>query len=804
MSNLKTLLEKVDFMLEEEEDPSLKIKESLSLYFGFTEFRPSQEEIITNILKGKNTLAILPTGYGKSLCYQLPALLLDGITVVISPLIALMKDQVDNLKKFGIKNVAYINSSITVEEQHAILENIKTLKLVYISPERLRSRVFLNYLCQTKISLFVIDEAHCMSQWGHDFRPDYLYLSKVIQEVKPEVIAAFTATATKDVREDIIKRLEFKEPVLIQQSVERKNLKFDVIKVVDDEDKLIKIAILIETIKGKGIIYTGRIREAEFVASFLQSLGKKAASYHGQLDNTSKRQIQEDFMSNDGLEIICATSAFGLGIDKKDIRFVIHYTLPGSIEEYIQEAGRAGRDGKEAYCILLYQENDRKLQEWFIKNSLLSKEDLLKLLKAIEDFDEIENFRLIEESELEWGAGDNKTRLRVGISFLEKLGFIKRYPDVPKKIKLFNVSQQQMVGQPSWLSFPEVTGWKPVLPNNVPPDKFDLPNLESLASFEMDLLLYSQKNGILPAELFESIMDKQFEKLLDYKILTSAWLLELTNTSSTLSGVSEEQFGIKALNLAKHKKLDKMVIYAKTLECRTNYLKKYFGETPEDVKCNSCDNCIKIIDMEKVVVDTHLIKKFIKECRSLVLTGRFDKGISIACHSRSIDGKKTLTSMGQMLYQFKYCQKKGLVYDIVEQIKDFLNSSDKLKEFLDVDYIIPVPEGINHIGHIRPILYVPMAVLSEVMAKTFGIKAGLDILVKTRETLPQKNMKTNGQKIRNVTDVFKVEGNIQGKRILLVDDSYDSGTTMNECSQVLKQAGASKVYALALTKTTYV
>ncbi|MDI6734608.1 MAG: RecQ family ATP-dependent DNA helicase [bacterium] len=765
MSNLKTLLEKVDSIFEEETQ-SVRIKESLGKYFGFSEFRPAQEEVITNILKGKNILAILPTGYGKSLMFQLPALLLEGITVVISPLIALMKDQVDNLRKRGINNVAYINSLITIEEQHTILENINTLKLVYISPEQLRSRVILNYLSQTKISLFVIDEAHCLSQWGHDFRPDYLCLTKVIDELQPACVSAFTATATDDVKEDIIKRLNLKEPVIIQQGIERKNLKFDVIKVADEEDKLRKIANLIETIQGKGIIYTGRIREAEFVTSFLQYIGKSAAFYHGQLDNTSKRQIQENFMSDNGLDIICATSAFGLGIDKKDIRFVIHYSLPGSIEEYIQEAGRAGRDGSEAYCILLYQENDRKLQEWFIKNSLLSKEDLLKLLQAIENFDGIGNFRLIEEAELEWVSGYDKTKLRVGISFLEKLGFIKRYPDVPKKIKISQTSQTGLSGL-------------------------------------TDILLSSRENNILPDKLFESIIDKQFEKLLDYKIITPAWFLELTNTSQILDGVSEEQFGIKALNLAKYKKLDKMVVYALTKECRTNYLKRYFGETPDDPKCNSCDNCVKIIDMEKEV-DTQQIARFIKESRSLVLTGRFDKGRAVDCQSRVIGGKKTFTEMGKMLYLFKNRSQKGLVYDIVSQIKDFLNSDKELKEFLDVDYIIPVPEegkGIGHIGPIKPISYAPMLVLSEIMTKTFSLKSALDILMKTKETLPQKDMKTKKQKIRDVLGAFVAQTNLKDKKILLVDDLYDSDA-MNECSQVLKQAGASKVYALALTKTT--
>ena len=350
-----------------------RARQVLSDVFGYDTFRPGQESVIAAILAGRDVMAVMPTGAGKSLCYQIPGLVLPGITLVVSPLISLMQDQVGALLQNGVR-AAYINSSLTERQITLALHNAArgVYRIVYVAPERLMTPNFLAFAKSAPVSQVVVDEAHCVSQWGQDFRPGYLRIEPFIRELPNRpCVSAFTATATESVRQDIIRLLCLRDPFCAATGFDRPNLFFEVRRGGDRNAELLRF--LQEHRGQSGIVYCGTRKGVEEVARMLVAEGIDAVGYHAGMDDETRQQAQEDFVS-DRVPVIVATNAFGMGIDKSNVSFVVHYNMPKDLESYYQEAGRAGRDGEDAVCCLLYQPADVRLNNFLIEHSMEASE----------------------------------------------------------------------------------------------------------------------------------------------------------------------------------------------------------------------------------------------------------------------------------------------------------------------------------------------------------------------------------------------------------------------------------------------
>ncbi|KMK76478.1 RecQ family ATP-dependent DNA helicase [Alkalihalobacillus pseudalcaliphilus] len=399
----------------------MNLKAELKHHFGLDSFRPGQKEIIQAIMEQQNVVAMLPTGSGKSLCYQLPAFMSHGVTIVVSPLLSLMEDQIQQLKKNGKKEVVALNSFLSYQEKKYHLDRLHTYKMIYLAPEMLQNDQVKERLYSLTISLLVIDEAHCISQWGHDFRPDYVRLREIRQELGFPPTLAITATATAEVREDIIRILDIKEATMFIHSVERENIALRIEKFETAEDKLDRLFTLVKNLEGPGMIYFSSRLWSEKVSMLLKRQGKRVSHYHGGMKNEERLMIQQQFVQGQ-LEVICCTSAFGMGLNKHDVRFVIHFHYPTDLESYLQEIGRAGRDQKPSIAYLLTCPYDHGLALQLISMDKLEREQLQAILSRFLQINHVTPEQWYDLC-LQYGSGE--TAARVLYFQLEKWGFIE-------------------------------------------------------------------------------------------------------------------------------------------------------------------------------------------------------------------------------------------------------------------------------------------------------------------------------------------------------------------------------------------
>lgn len=550
--------------------PNAELESHLKCLFGYEKFRKGQQQVIEHILAGKSVLAIMPTGAGKSLCYQLPAMLLGGLTLVVSPLIALMKDQVDGLPVEIQKQVTLINSTLDGDEIDRRLRELREgkYKLVYAAPERLRQVPFLHALRCRGVSLIVVDEAHCVSMWGHDFRPDYLFIGSALRYMGEPAVLAMTATATPKMRVEISNNLG-RQLRVISTGTHRPNLYLESMIVRSDEEKMRSLIHICRENDGSGIVYTRSRRKAEEIAMLLRRERIRATHYHAGMDADDRARTQEEFMDGKW-RVICATVAFGMGIDKSDVRFVIHYSLPGALEDYYQEAGRAGRDGLPSRCVLLCTPSDKANNTRWMREERVDTDLPRKCYKIIRELTIDLPFTAIHSDDFERELGEDETKIRVAIDMLEDIDLIRRHPDIPMTMTIGLTNKGVQDGDTELAKFTKYARLRPG------------------QRVSIETMGLSGHTKIAPYALEEKLLDWQAEGYITYWGSGRMMLIE------RLPASKDSKFRLDDLvsryTTVQQRRIEEIYRYAEAHHCKHDTIADHFGE-PTIEKCLSCDVC---------------------------------------------------------------------------------------------------------------------------------------------------------------------------------------------------------------------
>ncbi len=622
---------------------ALDLESTLHDRFGLERFRAGQREVIENVLGGRDVLCVMPTGGGKSLCYQLPALLLPGPTLVVSPLIALMKDQVDGLIERGIR-ATLLNSTLDPAEQRARLAEIEAGRydLVYVAPERFRSPRFVETITRVKPALLAVDEAHCISEWGHDFRPDYARIGQARRQIGSPPCIALTATATDLVRRDIAEQLGLRDFAQFVTGFDRPNLSYAVVEARRDADKLGELARTLEQTPGSAIVYASSRARCESIGQYLaKELRRPAVIYHAGMTREERADAQDRFMAGE-VQTVVATNAFGMGVDKSDIRSVVHFNLPGTLEAYYQEAGRAGRDGGAAHCVLLYAPGDRFLQEMFIDNEYPQAEAIYRVYEFLRGIDadpiELTHAEIREASRVDV----NESAVGTVLKILEGAGAVERFR--PRE----NMAIVRINADPEEASLVERVNPKANIQQVV------IRGVEGLVNRRFGEPIYFQPDdfaarlGLDRTALTRALKALASDLPIDY---VPPFRGNAVRVNDRKKRSRDLQIDFDSLNDRKRReydKLERMIKYAESRNCRRSYILGYFGDSESD-NCGRCDNCGPAGDRPEAVtrpIDTDAGREVVLKALSGVARARGRFGKTVVAQMLTGSGSEKMTRWG--------------------------------------------------------------------------------------------------------------------------------------------------------------
>lgn len=556
---------------------------ALQSAFGYPDFRPGQSRAVSSVLDGRDTLVILPTGGGKSLCFQVPALLLPGLTVVVSPLISLMKDQVDTLVSRGLP-AAYINSTLTGAQVSDRLARAQRgeIKLLYVAPERFDAGSTAERLREMGVSLLAVDEAHCISEWGHDFRPSYLRMRSVRDRLGNPPTIALTATATPEVREDIVRQLGLRSPETVITGFDRVNLRYFVVPAKNEAQKDAALVQALRDRDGLAVVYASTRKAVERIAGVLQGAGVSAAAYHAGLDDEHRHEVQDSFMS-ESVRAIVATNAFGMGIDKPNVRLVVHYAMPGTLEAYYQEAGRAGRDGLSSECILLHSFPDRFTHEFFIKGALPDRKLVERTYARLQQSANPDGMVTASTADIARFVGDKVGAREVesALRILVRAGAVSMESEAGSRVFVRLLATPARIRR----ELPDATGIERGLLRAL--WRVGGESLYEGMLVDLDGLPpgFGGAYGAMP--LLEWLQERQF----------LVWErggggTRLVRPSASISEFPVDWEGLERRRRGELSKLDAVQRYAYTSGCRRAFVLRYFGDAAARSPCNGCDNCL--------------------------------------------------------------------------------------------------------------------------------------------------------------------------------------------------------------------